>query len=66
MLLYCTGNTAPVAVSFEYSCYYVNESSGSFDITIVTYGRAKFSFTAKISVSFGLRGAQNGNSTIHI
>ena len=66
LLLYCTGNAAPIAVSFEHSRYHVNESSGSFDITIVTSGRAKFSFTAKLSVSLQSRGAQHGNGTIYI
>ena len=52
-LLFNTATVAPVAVSFEYPRYVVNESSGIVNITIVTSDSPQFSFTVKITVVLG-------------
>lgn len=55
-----------VAVSFEHSRYYVNESSGLFDITIVTSHRSKSSFTVKLTVSLGSHQTKHGKDHFNV
>ena len=59
--LYIAG-PEPVAVSFKQPRYYVNESSGSFDVTIVTSHKPMFSFTVKLTVSLGSPQAKHGKA----
>ena len=50
---YNTDDVPPVAVSFEHPRYYVNESSGLLNITIVTSDSPRSSFIVKVSVVLG-------------
>lgn len=52
-LVHITGSASTVAVSFDRSHYFVDESSGVLNINLVTSHRPHFSFTVKLTVLLG-------------
>ena len=57
-----SSSSQPVGVSFEHPRYYVNESSGLFDITIVASHKPKSAFTVKLTVLLGSHQTKHGKA----
>lgn len=50
---YIAGGTSTVAISFERSRYFVDETSGVLNINLVTSHHPNFSFTVKLNILLG-------------